>query len=258
MQGEKNMKNGIWENEEVKSLFSTVEEEKSQNKSLRFAFAMHAHKYRRKPNSVRNYYYHEIDNLKNDAVRLKKIGVDLSKHEKYEIKYFSKEEEKLLMQKIDCDVKNGVSVRKACLDLSGGNVELMLRYQNKYRNFLSKEQPKEERDNIIKFTKKRSTISDAELQALFMGLVRLVKKSVYDEMNEKIILNKEKSSTELRKMIVQLQDKERELGQLKAEFLKIKQENAKLIENINSSRSEKAQKLKEKLESKQTIKKIYN
>ena len=244
------MKNGIWKNEEVKNLFQTVEKIKNENKSLRIAFSLHAQKYGRKPNSVRNYYYHEIDNLKLDKARLKDVGVDLNKHEKCEIKYFSPDEERSLMDKIDREVQNGVSVRKACLNLSGGDVELMLRYQNKYRNFIAKEKPKEE-NNIIKFTKKKASLSDAELQALFLGLVRLVKKNAAEEAGEK-------NNIELRRVIVSLQNKERELNQLKEEFLKIKEENFKLVESLNSSRSEKAERLKQKLSVKSVAKKIYN
>lgn len=244
------MKNGIWGNEEVKDLFETVEKVKEKNQSLRVAFSLHAQKYERKPNSVRNYYYHEIDNLKKDRKRLGEIGIDLSKHEKFEIKYFSHDEENMLMDKIDKEVQNGVSVRKACFNLSGGNAELMLRYQNKYRNFVAKEKPKEE-NNIIKFTKKRTTLTDGELQALFLGLVRLVKKNAVEEVGEK-------ANIELRKAIVSLENKEREFDKLKTEFLKIKEENARLIDSLNTSRSEKAEKLKQKLLSKSSAKKIYN
>lgn len=258
MQGDVNMKKGIWKNEEVKDLFKTVEEIKNSNKSLRVAFARHAAKYSRKPNSVRNYYYHEVDNLKDDKTRLKQIGIDLSKHEKNEIKYFSQEEEDSIMHKIDAEVKNGVSVRKACFNLSGGDVELMLRYQNKYRNFLAKHKGEEKQNNIIKFTQKRTIISDAEIQALFMGLVRLVKKNAVDEANSKMLNSLEKTNIELRKTIIELQSKEHEIERLKKEFARIKQENTKLLEGAYEKRSERAEKLREKLKSREIKTKIYN
>ena len=252
------MEKGIWENQEVKDLFMVVEKFKKENKSLKFAFAEHAQKYQRKPNSVRNYYYHEVDNLKLDGKRRKEIGIDLKNHEKSEIKYFSSEEENCLMKKIDMQVKQGISVRKACQNLSDGNVELMLRYQNKYRNFLSKQKPKENMGNIIKFSKRRETLSDGELQALFMGLVRLVRKNAYEEANGKLIFSFEQTNDQLRKTIVELQGKEKELQQLKSEFLKLKSENEKLINGLNQARSDKAEKLKEKLVSKKENKKMYN
>ena len=253
------MKKGIWKNQEVKDLFLTVEKIKEENKSLKFAFLTHAEKYDRKPNSVRNYYYHEIDNLKEDKARLKKIGIDLSKHEKSEIKYFTESEEHDLMVRLDKLVKSGVSVRKACFSLSNGDVNLMLRFQNKYRNFLAKQKPKEEnKDNIIKFTKKKSSLSDNELQALFMGLVRLVKRSAIEEINNKVQIDIDKANIELRKTITELHNKEREVKELKSEFLKIKEENIKLVDNMMKLKCDKANKLREKLNSNKYNEKIYN
>lgn len=240
------MKNGLWENEEVRNLFEEVERTKKQNRSLKFAFIAHGERYKRKPNSVRNYYYHEVDNLKNDKNRLKELKIDLTKHEKNEIKYFSQEEENELMKKIDSRVKKGISVRKACLELSNGDIELMLRFQNKYRNFISKEKQKVVMDdNIIKFRKK-SALTDAEIQALFMGLVKLVKKSAFDEAKEKYENDIEKANNELRKSITTIAQKDREIGSLKEDFLKIKEENSKLINDVMKLRSGKAEKLREK------------
>ena len=116
------MKNGIWSNSEVKELFNIVEQAKHDNMPLRRAFSMHAEKYSRMPNSVRNYYYHEIDNLKSDEKRAKKLGIDISKHQKNNIQYFSQQEEERLLASIDNLVKGGCSVRKACLTLSDGDV----------------------------------------------------------------------------------------------------------------------------------------
>ena len=118
---------GIWKNSEVKELFNVVEDYKDKNKSLKLAFIAHAEKYGRKPNSVRNYYYHEVDNLKLDEKRLQKLGINLNRHNKSNINYFSPEEEQKLMQEVDALVKKGISVRKACLTLSGGDVSQMLR-----------------------------------------------------------------------------------------------------------------------------------
>ena len=61
--------NGVWKDEEVKSLFEEVRLCKSQGRALREAFAAHAKKHFRKPNSVRNYYYGEIERLKKDEKR---------------------------------------------------------------------------------------------------------------------------------------------------------------------------------------------
>ena len=242
------MKKGIWKNQEVKDLFMVVEKFKNENKSLKEAFDSHAKKYGRKPNSVRNYYYHEIDNLAQDVSRLKKIGIDLSKHQKSEIAYFSEAEEKALMERIHRMVSDGVSVRKACLALSNGDVSKMLRYQNKYRNYIAKQKPKyEKKDNIIKFTNKKNTITEGELQALFMGLVRLVKRNAQEEYDAKLKLQLEKANSSLRKAIVEMSGKEKEFKDLKNNFLKIKEENLALKQELLQARCDKASKLKEKL-----------
>lgn len=244
-QGDENMKNGLWENKEVKDLFDSIERIKREGQPLRKAFMEHARKYSRQPNSVRNYYYHEIDNLEEDKVRLKNLGIDLDKHKKNSIQYFSKEEEEKLMLKIDKLVNEGYSVRKACLTLSNGDVNQMLRFQNKYRNFKSKQKPIKT-DNIIKFSKKKDKISDAELQALFMGLVRLVKRSATDEVNEQVKNTMERANQELRKTIVALNSKEKEYKELKDAFIKIKEENSKLVKDIFKLKCDKAGKLREK------------
>ena len=240
------MKKGIWKNQEVKELFTEVEKAKLANKPLKEAFILHAQKYNRKPNSVRNYYYHEIDNLFEDEKRKNKLGINLDRHEKSSIQYFSQEEEDVLMKKIDGMAKQGVSVRKACLTLSNGDVGVMLRYQNKYRNYLAKKKPKV-KDNIIKFEKKKSGLSEGEIQALFMGLVRLVKRNAMEEGGAKLKSEFDNATNELRKVIVKLNNREKDYEELKDQFLKIKKENDKLVSDMIKLKCSKAEKLKEKL-----------
>lgn len=246
---------GIWENNEVKELFTVVEDFKLKNKSLREAFAAHAEKYGRKPNSVRNYYYHEVDNLKDDKIRLQKLGINLENHNKTSIVYFSQEEEEKLMEDIDVMVKNGVSVRKACFKLSGGDVGQMLRFQNKYRNYLIKTSSKSqqqkivENDNVITFKKvKQRSLSDSEIQSLFMGLVRLVKKTALEESEEKFKNQILQANENLRNAILALNNKEKDYDKLKQEFIKMKFENNTLAEHILKLRCDKAENLRIKLQ----------
>lgn len=246
---------GIWENSEVKELFSVVENYKEKNKSLREAFQAHAEKYGRKPNSVRNYYYHEVDNLKADGKRLKKLGINIDKHNKTSIIYFSADEEDKLMQDIDRMVKSGISVRKACYNLSGGDVGQMLRYQNKYRNFLSKNKHEivKKESNIIEFKKvQQRTLTDAEVQSLFMGLVRLVKKTALEESEERYKKLISEANDNLRKTMLALSNKERDLNKLKQEFVKIKSENSTLVNSVLKLRCDKANKLRIKLQREET------
>ena len=92
---------GVWNNSEVISLFKVIEEKKEEGLSLRQAFEEHAKKYNRKPNSVRNYYYQEIDKLGKDGARAKKLKIDLNKHIKNRSESFSKEEEQALVGEIE-------------------------------------------------------------------------------------------------------------------------------------------------------------
>ena len=254
----KNMKKGIWKNQEVKDLFLEVEQIKDDNKPLKNAFLNHAKKYNRKPNSVRNYYYHEIDNLSKDKKRLEKLKIDLAKHEKSSIVYFSKQEEEDLLKQIDNLVQSGMSVRKACLSLSKGDVGQMLRYQNKYRNFIAKNRSQTNEninsEKIIKFTKKRTTLTDTEIQSLFMGLVRLVKRNTLEEITDKVKADFENANKELRQAIFELHNKEKEYKDLKNEFIKLKNENTKLMTNMIKLKCAKATALREKLEKRKSEK----
>ena len=54
---------GVWSDGEVKDLFKQVQEFKLAGKPTKDAFLQHAKTYGRKANSVRNYYYHELDSL---------------------------------------------------------------------------------------------------------------------------------------------------------------------------------------------------
>ena len=242
----KNMKKGLWADEEVKSLFASVERIKAKSGALKEAFLLHAQKYSRQPNSVRNYYYHEVDNLWKDKQRAMKLQIDLKKHQKSKIDYFSKEQEEDLMKKIDRLVRGGSSVRKACFTLANGDVGVMLRYQNKYRNFHSKNKV-EKPDNIIKFARKKEVLSESDINSLFLGLVRLVKKSAVEEASEKMKSELEKANSMLRKAIVEIGEKDEQIARLKSMFAKVKDENKKLMDGAVKSNCDKASKLRKKL-----------
>lgn len=244
------MKKGLWKDEEVKDLFQYVESTKHKKQPLKTAFMQHAKKYGRQPNSVRNYYYHEVDNLTSDTLRASRLKIDIKNHEKTEINYFSAEEEEKLMHKIEKLVEEGNSVRKACLILSNGDIDLMLRYQNKYRNYLIKKKPeKVEKGNIIKFAKKQSeNLTDNDINNLFLGLVRLVKRNAMEEATSKLRDERASANEMLRKAIVDLGKKDREIKSLKEEFARLKQENTKLVESVMKSKCNKAEKLNKKLQ----------
>ena len=207
--------NSIWSDEEVKSLFNTVEEKRGKGESLKNAFSMHAQKFHRKGNSVRNYYYHEVDNLGKDDARRTRLNIDLKKHIKNRLVPFSKEQEEKFLSEVKALTDKGMSVRSACFKLSNGDMTLMTRLQNKFQNL--KKEKAEKQDNIITF-KTRKTLTDADINSLFAGLVKLVKKNAYEEVNVKIKEEKETSEYLLKEAYLELNKKEKEINKLKDEL----------------------------------------
>ena len=142
-------------------------------------------------------------------------------------------------------VSSGMSVRKACLTLANDDGAKMLRYQNKFRA-LSRKKVEAKPDNIIRFTKRQTSITDAEIQALFAGLVRLVKRSAQEEADARAKEREERANGELRKMIVLLGEREREIERVKEDFASIKKENEKLLQGVRRQSCLKAIVLNEK------------
>lgn len=213
----------IWNDEEVKSLFLEVENTKKVGKPLREAFVKHAEKFKRKANSVRNYYYHEVDNLEKDSKRMQRLEIDINKHTKNKLVPFTKEQEEKFMKEIE-DLKNsGVSVRSACFKLSGGDMTLMTRLQNKYQNLKAQ---KEVPNNIVKF--KQKFLTDSDINSLFLGLVKLIKRNAVELAEERMREEKQNSEYLLREAYLELAKKDKEIFRVKEDLKKQKQENEKL------------------------------
>lgn len=128
--------------EEAKSLVDFVTEGKREGKTLSGLFADYARKTGRAKGSVRNYYYALLRSTGDERVRELLQNTEL-KAEK--ILPFSEEETDKILMEILKQKSRGISVRKAVLNLSGGDDKLMLRYQNKYRNVAMKQPERIER-----------------------------------------------------------------------------------------------------------------
>ena len=127
--------NGYTE-EEAKTLVEYIYNGKKTGKTLSGLFASYAQKTGRAKGSVRNYYYALLRSTGDERVKKMLTGKNLSAEK---IMPFSEEETDEILKKILEQKSKGVSVRRAVLNLSGGDDKLMLRYQNKYRNVLSKQ-----------------------------------------------------------------------------------------------------------------------
>ena len=127
--------NGYTE-EEAKSLVEYIAEGKKRGQTLSALFGSYAEKSGRAKGSVRNYYYALLRSTGDGRVRQILRGKNLRAEK---ITPFTEEETDRILKRIIAEKQKGVSVRRAVLNLSGGDDRLMLRYQNKYRNVLTKQ-----------------------------------------------------------------------------------------------------------------------
>ena len=206
----------IWEDEEVKTLFKFVEIKKSEGLPLIKIFKLFADFVGRKQNSVRNYYYKEIKNLVADNNRCKNLNISLSDHTAKNAIPFSENETKNVIESVKQMVNNGFSVRKACLTLANGDATKMIRYQNKYRSSIKSKNIKStensngniidtiQHSNVITMQPKQTTMSDDDIKALFMGILKLVKKQEMEKasktMQDKLI----DANTKLKRAVAEI------------------------------------------------------
>lgn len=232
----------FWKDDEVKKLFDFVEKGKENNNKMSKIFNDFSIVSGRKPNSIRNYYYLELSYYEKNNDRLKNLNIDVNKHIVKKTKKFSDIETEKLISEI-VRLKNlGYSVRSACLKLADGDLDTMVRLQNKYRVMKSK-QPKvieikrnelkqkgfvvNNESNIIKMPTK-PTLSDNDITSLFMGLVKLVKKTATENANKNLIKDAEFANDSLRKALVNLSQKESEIKKIRKQFKILEKENQTL------------------------------
>ena len=122
--------------EEASSLVKFVCAGKMKGKTLTRIFEEYAADTGRAKGSVRNYYYALLKRAGDRDVKKVLKGTDLKAGR---IQPFTDEEADRILRAILEQKSRGVSVRRAVLNLAGGDDKLMLRYQNKYRNVLTKQ-----------------------------------------------------------------------------------------------------------------------
>lgn len=128
--------------EEAKNLVEFIAEGKRAGRPLSGMFAQYAEKTGRAKGSVRNYYYSLLRCTGDERVK-KLLGGTYLKAEK--IVPFTEEETDAVLKEILRRKSDGISVRRAVMELAGGDDKLMLRYQNKYRNTVVKQPERIER-----------------------------------------------------------------------------------------------------------------
>lgn len=227
-----------WEDEEIKTLFKFVEIKKSEGVPLIKIFDEFAKKVSRCQKSVRNYYYQEIKNLQDDRQRLKRLGISLENHIAKKSQGFSAEETNLVVNKINNLINNGYSVRKACLTLADGNINKMVRFQNKYRAELKRNNYNKslhqksdysveetlKTTNIIRLPQKRNVMTDDDIKALFMGIVKLIKKQSMESAKNIIENELMASNLKLKKALNEIILKSAEIEKLQAQIVLLKRQ----------------------------------
>jgi hypothetical protein len=150
------------------------------------AFEEVARKTNRKPNSIRNYYYKHLAK------------------EKARFLPFSPSEIKNSLREIILGTSRDESVRSICLRLAEGDKTKMLRFQNKYRTILRTQPQKIEQiknqleqqgylvkspvpSNIVTLpVRPDKKLSDNDINNLFLGLMRLIKKQAEEGVKTQV------------------------------------------------------------------------
>ena len=125
--------NGYTE-DEARSFVQYIYAGRRAGSTLTSLFEGYARQSGRAKGSVRNYYYALLRSTGDEKVRALLRGTGLKAEP---IHAFSDEETDRLLRAILTEKSKGISVRRAVLNLAGGDDRLMLRYQNKYRNVLA-------------------------------------------------------------------------------------------------------------------------
>ena len=227
-----------WDVEQIAKLCQMVNN--CEGKNLLGVFGKFASEHGKNMYSVRNFYYNLIRAAADDAsVRrvLDENGIVLKPTHQFSIT-----EEKRLLKEVLIDT--GMSIRAACLRLADGDKIKAVRYQNKYR-YLLKNKPdlvreisceiqnlgyKSRLDSDGKIlvlpnqNNDKKYITDDEIQALFLGLVRMVKHSAEERLFEQQNLAQNLANAELQKVQLDAHRKQVLIQELQAqnEMLKSK------------------------------------
>lgn len=212
-----------WKNDEIKSLFKIIENGQTKNLPIMQGFKEFGKLTNRNPLSVRNFYYAEVKLLKDNLALQKEIGVDISKHSIQKFEHFDNKSENELKNKIDKLKSKGCSIRRACFELSNGDITEMLRIQNKYRNIQNKQKNEKTQceATVIEFPKSKTTtnpknkLTDDDIKSLFMGLVKLVKENANSDSQEKAERFLEETEKQNRKRLVEIEQMQNEIAKLK-------------------------------------------
>ena len=236
-------KNIAWTKAEICKLFAVVEEYKKGSKPIMWAFKSFAQSFARSPASVRNFYYQKLKEFQQNPAIAKKFGINLQSHQKHLPVFFSHDESEKTIKSIEQLTKQGHSVRWACKTLSGGDISLMLRLQNKYHAEKQKSQEKE-KNKVLVMPTRQSGLSEQEVNSLVLGLIKLVRRTATESAEKNFENTLRVANIELRRSIKNLAEKEREVEVLRQKFEILTTEKQKLAKEVQTLRSQNVELLK--------------
>lgn len=105
-------------------------------------------------------------------------------------------------------LSNNINIQTKLIESTGG------------KEFKSSKMP----DNVIQFRKKESSLTDNELQSLFMGLVRIVRNSAVADVNNALKEQYNKQAIEVRNLLKSLANTKEELNESLRENSRLKKE----------------------------------
>ena len=205
--------------EKIKKMFMIIQHEKSRNVSLNCALDKVSKVLNLKRESAKNFYYKSLKFLDENKQIADMNDINLIDCKKNNFEKFEDKEKRYLVEFIDRNLEKGISIRQSCLILADNDAKKMLRYQNKYRNIKKLNSKKESKKmNVINISnakdKLSKKISDSEINALFMGLVKIVKKAAIDNANIELKTECEVANQNFRQTIIDLNKKEAELKKM--------------------------------------------
>jgi len=168
-------------------------------KSLSSVFIELSDEWNLKKNTVRNIYYNAINQIRQDSIWFKTLGITLDDVPTFNVVRFTSREKNKLYNYVESRVKEGSSVRHACIELAKGDVNLMLRYQNKYRSLKKKYNGANSENDLQKMGKdfndgKVVDIKELKKQSKLKKLL-VDKKVILSEENKSNMQNVNKEET---------------------------------------------------------------
>lgn len=232
-------------------------------------------------NSAKNYYYKTLKFLQDNPLVASRLDINLQNFEIKKFDKFKTNEKFDLLKTVEDNLKKGISVRATCMKLANNDAKVMLRLQNKYRNMVKvnsksetnnnsvveiekqayqKMKQRENSKNIINIAtakaKNSNVIGDQELNALFLGLVRIVKKTALENVSKDLKQECKMATENFRQTLIDLNKTEEQLKKEQIKNLALKQQVESQKEQICKLLKELGDRKLNMLEKKSQIKSL--